>query len=287
MEPDKEFAAKVNFSKYLSQNRNYIFFLCVGFLSLSIWYQFFDYYHLHFFDDHLPVVLYNLSRTVFVGYFIWLIYAAGWVLMNLTVSFSKRTPCTLMENIIICFGAGLGVWHVLMLVLGYYNLYYRNLLLAVCLFLLFCSAGQLRQLVSQTRVTWKDWSIKSDGNFPRITAAIILLGLIWLLMVRGLYPGGGGDYFTHYYYYNLSVIRNHGLMPNDVWYHYYYSKGTGLQFLGMLFMDPEAPAVITFCYVVIAALAIANLVERVAARSLWPAFCVIMYILYNLISEVM
>ena len=67
--------------------------------------------------------------------------------------------------------------------------------------------------------------------------------------LRGFYPGGGGDYYTHYFYYYLAVIQNHGLAPNDVWYHYYYSKGSGLAFLGMLLSDPEAPALTTYACV--------------------------------------
>ena len=62
-----------------------------------------------------------------------------------------------------------------------------------------------------------------------------------MLLRRGLFPGGSGDYYTHYFYYYLEVLKNHGLAPNDVWYHYYYSKGSGLVFLGMLLTDPEAP----------------------------------------------
>ena len=94
---------------------------------------------------------------------------------------------------------------------------------------------------------------------------------MWLLLLRGLFPGGGGDYYTHYFYYYLEVLKNHGLAPNDVWYHYYYSKGSGLTFLGMLLTDPEAPALTTYPCVVFAAVAIATLAARMAPNSLWPA----------------
>ena len=106
----------------------------------------------------------------------------------------------------------------------------------------------------------------------------------WLLLRRGLFPGGSGDYYTHYFYYYLEVLKNHGLAPNDVWYHYYYSKGSGLVFLGMLLTDPEAPALTTFPCVIFAAVAIATLAARMAPGSLWPAAGALIYLLYYLLS---
>ena len=100
---------------------------------------------------------------------------------------------------------------------------------------------------------------------------MIVVVAAWLLLRRGLFPGGSGDYYTHYFYYYLEVLKNHGLAPNDVWYHYYYSKGSGLAFLGMLLTDPEAPALTTFPCVIFAAVAIATLAARMAPGSLWPA----------------
>ena len=115
---------------------------------------------------------------------------------------------------------------------------------------------------------------------------IILIGIaaVWLMLLRGLFPGGGGDYYTHYFYYYLEVLKNHGLAPNDVWYHYYYSKGSGLTFLGMLLTDREAPALTTYPCVVFAAVAIATLAVRMAPHSLWPAAGAVVYLFYYLVS---
>ena len=115
---------------------------------------------------------------------------------------------------------------------------------------------------------------------------MILIAVVaaWLLLRRGLYPGGGSDYFSHYFYYYLAVLKNHSLAPNDVWYHYYYEKGSGLVFLGMLLTDPEAPALTTFPCVIFAAVAIATLAARLAPGSLWPAAGALIYLLYYLLS---
>jgi hypothetical protein len=106
------------------------------------------------------------------------------------------------------------------------------------------------------------------------------------LLRRGLYPGGGGDYYTHYFYYYIEVLKNHSLAPNDVWYHYYYSKGSGLTFLGMLLTDPEAPALATFPCVVFAAVAIVTLAKRISPNSLWPTAGALVYLLFYLINSI-
>jgi hypothetical protein len=107
---------------------------------------------------------------------------------------------------------------------------------------------------------------------------------MWVLLVRGLYPGGGGDYYTHYFYYYVEVLKNHSLAPNDVWYHYYYSKGSGLAFLGMLLTDPEAPALTTYPLVVCAATAMATFAMRLAPRSSWPLAGVLVYLLFYILA---
>ena len=110
-----------------------------------------------------------------------------------------------------------------------------------------------------------------------LVASIGVVGLL-LLLIKGLYPGGGHDYYTHYFYYYQTVIDLGGLWPNDVWYHYYYSKGSGLFFLGMLLTDPLAPQLVTFCFMAVAAAALYLTVEDVAPKTNWPSASVLVFI---------
>jgi hypothetical protein len=258
--------------------------LTLGFLGLSVGYQALDYYHQHFYDAGLPAVTYNFLRVCFMFYVTWIIYASGHMILNLLVPQSRHAHYSVTESLILGFGTGLGGWHLVMLMLGQLNLYYRNLMIVLCLAVLFGSAALFKNNYRKIALTARAFRAGSLPVYPTITFFLVLLCLIWLLLARGLYPGGNGDYFTHYFYYNLSVISNHGLAPNDVWYHYYYSKGTGLQFLGMLLMDPEGAAVITYCYVTVAAIAVVNLVGRLSPHTLWPAFCGVLFVLYNVLS---
>src|SRR5580658_10892194 len=261
--------------------------LILGFIGVAAWFGGVDFYYRHFFDTGPIVAADNLVRIVFVVIFSWLIYAPGAAVAGLAMSADERAALTPPERAVLGFGIGLGIWHVAMLILGLVGLYYRPVIVGLCLAVVVVSA---RHFANVAIAGWRSRALGFAG--PRHGRAtpqrigIILIGAtaVWLLLLRGLFPGGGGDYYTHYFYYYLEVLKNHGLAPNDVWYHYYYSKGSGLAFLGMLLTDPEAPALTTYPCVVFAAVAIATLAARMAPNSLWPAAGAVVYLFYYLVS---
>src|SRR6185312_3571095 len=267
------------------------FVLAVGLLSsfvaVVLWFNLVDFYRRHFFDAGPIVVANNVARILFVAILSWLIYAAGAGLVSLITSSRAEVKLTPAERAMLCFGIGVGVWHVFMLTLGVLNLYYRSVIFGLCLVVLIVSSLHFANVAI---VGWRALAMRLSelrerrASLHTVGGALITAAAAWLLLRRGLYPGGSGDYYTHYFYYYLEVLKNHGLAPNDVWYHYYYSKGSGLTFLGMLLTDPEAPALTTYPCVVFAALAIATLAARMAPNSLWPAAGALVYLLFYLLG---
>jgi predicted nucleic acid-binding protein len=261
--------------------------LIVGFIAVVLWFDRVDFYHRHFFDAGAIVAADNAMRIVFVGIFAWLIYAPGAGIAALIMSPAERAALSAAERAVLGFGIGVGIWHVVMLILGVLDLYYRSVIVGLCLVVLAASARHFaRIVVAGCDAIAVRFGELRRGRAPPQTVGAILVAVIaaWLLLRRGLYPGGGGDYYTHYFYYYLEVLKNHGLAPNDVWYHYYYSKGSGLAFLGMLLTDPEAPALTTFPCVACAAIAMTTLAERMAPQSLWPAAGALVYLLFYLLN---
>lgn len=276
----------------INQSHDSIWQICIsalilvcGFLGLITWFNRVDVYHTHFFDQGSLILIYNSLRAIFALYMIWIIYVPGIALLSILAPHTIQRDSSLTERIILGFGTGIGFWHILLLVLGTLNLYYQPVMVGLCLVVLIGSAKHFTCVIHETAYSSRTQKISPWYKSPPIISGLLIgVAIAWLLLVRGLYPGGGGDYFTHYFYYYLNVIRNHGLAPNDVWYHYYYSRGAGLHFLGMLLTDPEAPELMTFTCVAIAALALANLTNRFSPRSLWPVVCVILYVAYNLVQ---
>jgi hypothetical protein len=261
--------------------------LILGFIGVVAWFAGVDFYHRYFFDTGPIVAADNVVRVVFVAIFSWLIYAPGAAVAALVMSTDERGALRSPERAVLGFGIGLGIWHVAMLILGLLGLYYRPLIVGLCLAVVVVSA---RHFADVAMAGWRSFAVgfaelrQGRATPERIGIILIAAAAIWLLLLRGLFPGGGGDYYTHYFYYYLAVLKNHGLAPNDVWYHYYYSKGSGLAFLGMVLTDPEAPALTTYPCVVFAAMAIATLAARIAPNSLWPAAGAFIYLFYYLVS---
>ena len=261
--------------------------LICGFIGVVAWFGGVDFYHRHFFDTGPIVAADNLVRMVFVIIFSWLIYAPGAAAAALIMSADERAALTPPERAVLGFGIGVGIWHVVMLILGLLGLYDRAAIVGLCLVVVVASS---RQFANTAIAQWRTLVIgfaelrQGRATPEQIGVTLIVVAAVWLLLLRGLFPGGGGDYYTHYFYYYLEVLKNHGLAPNDVWYHYYYSKGSGLAFLGMLLSDPEAPALTTYPCVVFAAVAIATLAARMVHNSLWPAAGAVIYLFYYLVS---
>lgn len=261
--------------------------LIASFVAVTVWFDVVDQYHRHFFDAGSIVLANNVARIVFALLLAWLVYAPGAGVLALLAPPGEPAKSTPPERAVLCFGIGIGLWHVAMLILGILSLYYRSIAVGVAFIVVLASArhfavvarGAARVLASRL----KELRHGTDA-WHAIGVSLGVAAAVWVLLVRGLYPGGGGDYYTHYFPYYIEVLRNHGLAPNDVWYHYYYSKGCGLFFLGMLLTDPEAPEVVTFCCVVFAAIAMATLTTRLAPRSLWPLLAVLLYLLFNLVE---
>jgi hypothetical protein len=258
-----------------------------GFVGVVLWFARVDFYHRHFFETGAIVAANNAVRIIFVGFFSWLIYAPGAAVVALITSPNERAVLSPAERAVLGFGIGVGIWHVVMLILGVLGLYYQAVMVALCLVILVASARHFGRVAVASCRALADRLVelrKRRASPPEIGAILIAVVAAWVLLRRGIYPGGGSDYFSHYFYYYLTVLKNHSLAPNEVWYHYYYSKGSGLVFLGMLLTDPEAPALTTFPCVLFAAVAIATLAARMAPGSLWPAAGALIYLLYYLLS---
>jgi hypothetical protein len=257
-----------------------------AFIGVVVWFDVVDFYHRHFFDSGPLVVLDNLARVLFVGILAWLIYVPGAAVAALIMPASARVALTPAERGVLGFGIGVGIWHVAMLILGIFNLYYRTVMVGVCAIVLIASANHFsRVAVAGCHALAERFAELRQGRASPQTIGALLIGIVAVLLLqqRGLFPGGGGDYYTHYFRFYLEVLKNHGLAPNDVWYQYYYSKGSGLAFLGMLLTDPEAPALTTFPCVMCAAIAMATLLARMTPNTLWPAVGALIYLLYYLL----
>ena len=261
--------------RLLQSARTLGFLLYVGgYAALLAWFKIVDVYHLHFATSGASVLIYNGFRILFIFYLFWIIWAPG--ALALRWLFRKFSSRKTLECLVLSFFAGAGLWHIAMLALGYLDLYTVPIAVAVSVPAVALSYPSARGAISKSWRNVKSWqNLRLDERLA-IGAIGVVGGL--LLLIKGIFPGGGHDYYTHYFYYYQAVIDHGGLWPNEVWYHYYYSKGLGLFFLGMLLTDPLAPQLVMSCFMAVATVALYIAVTDIAAGTSWPAASAILFI---------
>jgi len=244
------------------------------YLAIVGWFKWVDVYHNHFATDGALVVAYNFFRVLFGFYLFWIISAPGAFLIRavergrVKASLAPGTADAVSLN----FFAGAGIWHLVLFALGYLNLY--TVPVALCLTVpavalsFFDFVATLRAVRSWFKRPSGCTSGLRLGEWLFLAAAIV--AALFLLAAKGLYPAGGNDYFAHYFRFYEEVIDSHGIWPNHVWYHYFYSKGAGLYFLAMLLTDSLAPQLVTFCFFIAAGLVVSRFLARFSPDSVWP-----------------
>src|SRR6202035_6162405 len=114
--------------------------LICGFIGVAAWFAVIYFYHRHFFDTGPIVAADNVVRVVFVVIFSWLIYAPGAAAAALIMPADERAALTPPERAVLGFGIGVGIWHVVMLILGLLGLYDRPVIVGLCLVVIVASA---------------------------------------------------------------------------------------------------------------------------------------------------
>jgi hypothetical protein len=174
--------------------------LICGFIGVVAWFAGVDFYHRHFFDTGPIVAVDNVVRVVFVIFFSWLIYAPGAATAALIMSADEQAALTPLERAVLGFGIGVGIWHVVMLILGLLGLYDRPVIVGLCLVVVVASSLQFANTaIAQWRTLAVGFAELRQGRATpeQIGVILIVVAAVWLLLLRGLFPGGGGDYYTH------------------------------------------------------------------------------------------
>lgn len=102
------------------------------------------------------------------------------------------------------FGIGVGIWHVVLLILGVLGLYYRSVMAGLCLVVLVVSARHFGYIAvaGGRAIAIRLAELRQGCAEPQAIGAMLIAAVAaWLLLLRALYPGGGSDYYTHYFYY--------------------------------------------------------------------------------------
>ena len=108
--------------------------LFAAFVGVVLWFRQVDVYHLHFFEVGAIVPADIAMRFVFVTVLAWLVYAPGAGIVALLERRGSGEPVFPLwpaERALIGFGIGIGLWHIVLLILGVAGLYYRAVMVSI------------------------------------------------------------------------------------------------------------------------------------------------------------
>ena len=255
------------------------FVLVAGYAYLLAWFSHVDFYHNDFFAHGRQVTGYQMARLLFIFYFAWTIYCAGACANFLLFGRTSAPRIPACERSCLFFITGAGIWLIAMFVIGLAGFDIKPVAVALSLGTMALSTPHLAACLARTGNVTR--SAHFDFTTKTFLAAILWLGIavVGALFVfqKGLYPGGGHDYYNHYFQFYKRVIETGSILPNDVWYHFYYSKGAGLYFLGMLLTDPLAPQLVTTGFMACGACIVYALLRSSTRSTLLPLVGVLLY----------
>lgn len=242
--------------------------LFLSYVFLLLFFAEVDVYHHYFFSASGLVTFYNLARLFYIVVFMWLMYAVGDKFLSYQAGESYTNNMSL-KNTLLAFFSGVGIWEIFLLMVGFAGLYNYTFLSGLSLLVFAFSLPRLE--------TWVNYA-KPKIYLPGIL--LLSIALFGFIITKGLYPAGGHDYYLHYFPFYRKVVETGSIWPNEVWYHFYYSKGLGLFFLSMILTDPLGPQLATSAMIFAAAAMVFLILRRHSPWNMMPWFGAAFYIAF-------
>jgi len=260
-------ASPINLLKQISIPACIIFFI---FLADLIFFRAVDVYHQHFFSKGVIVVLYHLARLIFIPCLIWILYFSGNKLLQYICH--KNDASSEPEGYLAAIFTGTGIWQLGLFVIGLLGFYHYFFICGLTLLLFLFSLPHLSIVLKKFNLTML---------IKYLPAMVFLAVPVFLFLIsKGLYPAGGHDYYNHYFQFYRKVIDSGNILPNEIWYHFYYSKGAGLFFMSMLLTDPLAPQLVTTAILFASTALIFSVLRAGSSWRILPWLGVFLFILF-------
>ena len=239
----------------------------LGFILLTVGFKVYDPYNTLFFDEKwLPHIVHLTIRILFCIYFFLILFCVGQ--LGFILIRQSGLPFTLApsEEIAICALLGSSVLRFVMFLIGFFSGYAWPVLLALGTAALLLGTPRFVLLLSNSlTASMRYWSGETNSTEKIVVASIIgalLFAVLAVSMDKFLYPNGTGDYFSHYFPYYKEVVRNGNIWPNELWYHFYISKGFGDVFFAMVLSDLLGPQAVSQAMFILSLIIVYAMVKR-------------------------
>lgn len=235
------------------------------------------------------LVLYHVARVGLTGFLAVLCYAAGYRVLELVSLSPLRVFAGARTAAIACFFLGASLYGIAFSVLGLAGAINLATALALTVPVLLASYRPLQALVAGRRGSARAdaWA---DAQAPRflvtfvvsMTALAALLFVLTRVLFIAVFDPNIWEHYVHYY---RAVLASGSTQPNEVWHHFYASKGAGLILLANALSDFFGAQLASACFAIAAALIVFAVLREHGVGAGWTWFGV-MLLLAFLIGQV-
>jgi len=228
---------------------------------------------LNYKDLGLTVVVYTICRFILILYLFVLCLVLGSLVLK------KTLDC--LSHVISCFFLGASIYGLVITGVGLVGLLNLWTVLFITLPLLYLAPSIIHPMARTLTQTLKDALGKWDSlelGVHFLLGWFLVIGGGFLLFSNGLYPGPIlNDEWEHYLHYYRAVLQHGSLVPNEVWYHFYLSKGAGLFFLSGVLSDFLSAQLVSFCFAVMIGVIVFDLLKSLCRDTVWALGGVIIF----------
>jgi hypothetical protein len=214
--------------------------------------------------------IYFLAKLIFAIYWIYISISLGQFLINRFDGIDQY-KYDFITNFII----GTSTLQFIGVILGLFGLIKFWVVLPIISFLILLGLFQKVYLFNNNNI-----KIINIGYPTKIILFVVFILLLNTFILNTQAPLDG-DFLTHYGQYYNAVISSGSLKPNDVWYHFFYSKGDGSSFLAIILSDISIKLLLSYCYLIFICFIIFNTVLKNTRVIFWSFFGV--YLFLNLL----
>jgi hypothetical protein len=237
------------------------------------------------------LLLYHLSRLIISLGVAVTCYCAGFLTLGLWGIDPRGLFGTSRSAFILCFFLGASLYGILFTLLGLAGMIGLPAGVALTVPVLLLSRRPLKSLLEG----WKAAIVRQverDEDFSPGFILFVALIVAWavgmFLATRTLFVAVfDPNIWEHYLHYYRAVLAGGSTQPNEVWHHFYASKGAGLIFLANELSDFFGVQLVSACFVLVAGLIIFDLLLEYCRSTGWALFGVLLFLvfLYGQVSD--
>jgi hypothetical protein len=247
--------------------RHLLWLVPCGFILLTVGFKIYDPYNTLFFNTAwLPHFAHLVARVLFCIYLLLILFGIGRLALILIQQSSLLFELAPSEEIAISVLLGSSILRATMFFIGFLSAYSWPVLLALGIAALIVGMPRLAFLMRNSLMSFmRNWNDELSSTEKLIVASIIgalLSAVLAVSLGKFLYPNGTGDYFSHYFPYYKEVVRNGNVWPNDLWYHFYISKGFGDVFFAIVLSDLLGPQAVSQAMFILSLIIVYAMMKR-------------------------